>query len=148
MANVFAGKAQVSGSVATLTVASVGLFPWQESMKLASEFEMDVIQDPSGGDGAWRTRNEKYVGDLGMIFVDQSSTSTLAHAEAGAAILAPLTQVVITGCQVAAWNATWCIISGNTIDLINTGTGKGVFRLQRYTDSAQQTLFTTNVSPD
>jgi hypothetical protein len=140
MPNIFRGKAQVSG---TVFVADVILYPWPESMDLNHEFQEDIIHDTSGGDAAWRSRNEMITGELGMVFVDQSSSSTAAHAAAGAAFFAPYAILTISTCAVVAWNTTWQVVSGASINQKNTDTAKGKFRLRRYVDSTQNTLAAT-----
>lgn len=140
MANVFRGKAQVSG---TKFLCDVILYPIAQSMKLTQNFEEDIVQDEQGADYAWRARNEKYEGDLGMILIDKSSTSLAANAKTGAAFLAPYAVLTISTCDVVAWNTTYQLVSGSDIDLQNTQTGKMSFKLRRYADSTQNTLAAT-----
>ena len=143
MPTVFRGKAQVTGS---LMVADVILYPTAESLDLDHDFEMDIVQDEGGDDQAWRSRNEKYNGDVGMVLVDKSSSSTIAHAQAGAAFFAPFAVLTISTCLVAAWNTTFVIMPGSKITQKNNDTGKIMFKLRRYADSTQNTLFATTPS--
>jgi hypothetical protein len=140
MPNTFRGKAQVAGSK---FLADVILYPIANSLKLSQNWEEDMLKDEQGDDNSVRAHNEKYIGDLGMILVDKSSTSTAANAKAGAAFFAPLANVTISTCDVAAWNAVYQVESGSDISQENTQGGKIAFKLRRWADSTQNTLMTT-----
>lgn len=146
MSNTFLGKAQVAGTSGALTVATVALNPLKESMEFTHHFEEDIIKDEQGNDAAWRAFNERYEGDLKMRLVDTSTPSTFAQAKALAAALTPYAIVAITGCDIAAWNTSYQIISGSSVDLKNTTAGGMSWRLRRYADATQNTLATTTPS--
>lgn len=131
--------AQVSGCPATFDVI---LYPVQQSMKMTHEFEEEIVKDALGQDASWRAQNEKLAGDIEMKLVDITapSGSTEAHAATGAAFLAPLAIVTISGATVTTWNTTWQIMPNSSIDLKNDATGGISFRLRRYVDSTQNTL--------
>lgn len=120
----------------TVFAGDVILYPTPETMKANHEFEEDVVQDVVGQDTAWRSRNERIMGDLGMVLVGD----TFAHAAAGAAFFAPYAIITISTCACVLWNTTWQVISGSDISQQNTGTGKYNLKLRRYVDSTQNTL--------
>ena len=140
MPQTFRGKAQVTG---TAFACNVILYPWPETIRSTHEFEEDKIQNTIGDDYSWRARNEMIMGDLGMIFVDQSVSSTKANAQAGMAYFAPYAILTISGCDAAVYNTTWQVVSGSTMDQKNTDPAKGTFRIRRYTDAAQNALAAT-----
>ena len=149
MPQTFRGKAQIAGLLSTDgtgIVFDVILYPMPQSMKLSQEFDEDVTQNDIGDDCAWRARNEKYMGDVGMKLMDKGATSTLAHAKTGAAFLSPYAIVTISNAAVAAWNTTWQVVSGGGIDQDNVKIGDISFRLRRYADSTQNTLAATTPS--
>ena len=133
------GLAQVTGCAATFDVI---LYPIPQNMKQTHEFEMEIVKDVNGQDTAWWTRNEMINGDVAMKLVGDSN----AHAQAGAAFLAPLAVVTISGSPVALWNTTWTIMNGSDIDLGNTKVGDITFKLRRYSDATQNALFATQPS--
>lgn len=138
MANTFRGKAQVVGTAFTCDVI---LYPIAKSLKATQNWEEDAVQDEQGNDTAWRARNEKIEGEVGMILIDKSAvgSTTAAHAKAGGAFLAPLAILTISTCDHAIWNTTWQLVSGS--DIANDeGTGKMNYKLRRYVDSTQNTL--------
>lgn len=139
----FRGKAQVSGSAMTFDVI---LYPIPQSAKMDHEFKLDIVEDSNGDDISLRAHNEMYSGDIGMVLVDQSSTSSLANAESGGAFLSPLSTVTISACQLATWNGTWQYRPSSSIDLQNTQPGKMSYKLVRYANSTQQTLLTSTPS--
>jgi len=141
MPNVFRGKAQVSGTDANGDFDII-VYPYNESQDMTHEFEEDVIQDPTGSDMAWRSRNEKIMGDIGVFFVGD----TVAHAKTGAAFFAPYAIMTVTNCAVAAWNTTWQYVSGSTINQKNNDTARGHLRFRRYVDATQNTLAATTPS--
>jgi hypothetical protein len=140
MANTFRGYAQVAGVSGSLTVAAVALYPLKESMKFTHNFEEDIIKDEQGNDAAWRAFNEKYEGDLAMRLVMTGSPSTFANAKALAAALTPYAIVAISGCDIAAWNTSYQVITGSDIGLTNNTAGSMSWKLRRYADSTQNTL--------
>lgn len=140
MPNTFRGKARVSGSK---FVADVILYPIANSLKLNQEFDENILGDEQGDDYSWRAHNEKYMGDVGLILVDKSSTSLAANAKTGAAFFAPLAIITISTCDVAAWNTTFQSISGSSLDNDNKNDGKFDLKLRRYADSTQNTLAAT-----
>ena len=140
MANTFRGKAQVVGTAFT---ADVVLYPIANSLKQNHEFQEDIVPDTQGNDYAWRAYNEKYMGDVGLTLVDQSSSSTAAHAKAGGAFFAPYAILTISGCDLASWNTTWQIVSGADINQEATAVSKMNLKLRRYADSTQNTLAAT-----
>lgn len=143
MANTFLGKAQVAGTSGTVTIAAVALSPLKEGMDLTHEFEEDIIKDEQGNDAAWRAYNEKYMGDIKMRLVDMEAGSSFANAKALAAALVPYAVVTITGCDIAAWNTTFQLISGSSLGLTHTSAGSMAWKLRRYTDATQNTLAST-----
>jgi hypothetical protein len=146
MPQTFRGKAQIAGllsSDGTAVTFDVILYPMPQSMKLSQEFDEDITASEIGDDCAWRARNEKYTGDLGMKLMDKSATSLIANARTGAAFLAPYAIVTITKSSVSAWNSTYQNVSGGSIDQDNMKIGDISFRLRRYADSTQNTLAAT-----
>lgn len=139
MANVLRGKAQVHGVVGTFDVIT---YPVAQSMRFSQSFDLDVAKDELGNDAAWRTANELYDVDLAMKLLGD----TLAHAKAGAALLAPLATVTISSGDASIVNGTYQVINGGEIDLGNTKIGDITFKLRRYANSTQNTLFTTTPS--
>ena len=133
------GKATLSGSTASFDVS---LYPVQQSMKMNQEFEEEIIKDAVGQDTAWLARNEKWMGDIAMKLLGD----TAAHAQAGAAFLAPLAIVTITSCLCTAWNSTWQVVNGADISLVNDKVGDIAFKLRRYADATQNTLAGTTPS--
>jgi hypothetical protein len=146
MANTFRGYAQVAGVSGTLTVSAVALYPLKENMKFSHNFEEDIIKDEQGNDAAWRAFNEKFEGDIGMRLVHTGSPSTFANAKALAAALTPYAIVTISGCDIAAWNTSYQVISGSDVGLTNTTAGTMTFKLRRYADGTQNTLATSTPS--
>lgn len=140
MPNTFRGKAQVTG---TKFVADIVLYPIANSLKLTQNWKEEIVEDEQGDDYAIRAHNEKWDGDLGMILVDKSSTSTLANAKAGAAFYAPLTSITVTTCDVAAWVGVFQVQAGSDLGQENTQAGKFGVKLRRWADSAQNTLLNT-----
>lgn len=143
MPNTFRGKAHVSGTTFT---ADVILYPIANSLELNQDFETDMLKDEQGDDYSERAHNEKYNGDLGMILVDKSASSTVAHAKTGAAFLTPLATVTISACDVAAWVGAYTLESGSRISQENTSHGKMSYKLKKYADSDQNTLMTSEPS--
>ena len=146
MPQTFRGKAQVSGllsSDGTNIVFDVILYPMPQSMKIGQEFDEDITQNEIGDDCAWRARNEKYMGDIGMKLMDKTAGNLIANAKTGAAFLAPYAIVTITKSAITAWNTTWQNISGSSIDQDNVKIGEISFKLRRYADSTQNTLAAT-----
>lgn len=139
MANVLRGKAQVHGVVGSFDVI---LYPVAQSMRFSQGFDLDIAKDNMGDDAAWRTSNEIYDVDLACKLLGD----TLAHAKAGAAMLAPLAAVVITSGDAAIMNGTYQVMNGGEIDLGNTKIGDITFKLRRYANSSQNTVFTTTPS--
>ena len=133
------GKATVNGVAATFDVI---LYPIQQSMKATHQFSQEEAKDALGQDTAWIARNEMIEGDVAMKLLGD----TVAHATAGAAFLAPLAVVTISGCTVAAWNTTWIVQPGSDIDTGNTKIGDIAFKLRRYVDGTQNTLYATTPS--
>ena len=140
MANTFRGKAQVAGTKFT---ADVILYPIANDLELNQDFATDVVLDEQGDDYSKRAHNEKYVGDLGMVLVDKSASSTAANAQAGAAFLTPLATVNITACDVAGWIGAYTLETGSKISQQNTSHGKMTYKLMKYANSAQNTLMTS-----
>lgn len=139
MANTFRGKAQVAGVSGTFT-APAAFYPLKESMRFSHAFEEDIIKDEQGNDAAWRAFNEKFEGDIGMRLVVTSGSNTFAAAEALAAQLTPYQIVTITGCDIAAWNTSYQVVSGSDIGLTNTTAGSMSWKLRRYVDTTQNAL--------
>jgi hypothetical protein len=135
MPNVFRGKAQVSGTDAVGNFDII-VYPVNETQRLTHEFEEDIVQDNTGSDMAWRSRNEKILGEIGVFFV----ADTVAHSKTGAAFFAPYAIMTVSNCAVAAWNTTWQLVSGSDIDQKNTDIARGHFRWRRYVDATQNTL--------
>ena len=134
---IFRGKARVSGST---FVADVVLYPIAESLKLGQEFEEDIVKDELGRDISWRAINQKYSGDVGLILIDKSTSSTAANAKAGAAFFEPYAIIDVTTCDCAAWVRKWQNISGASIDLNQGQIGKMSIRLRAYADAEQNAL--------
>jgi hypothetical protein len=139
MAQTFKGKASLSGNTASFDVI---LYPVQQSMRMSQHFDEEIVKDALGNDAAWIARNEKWEGDIAMKLLGDTN----AHAQAGAAFLAPLAVVTITNCLCTAWNSTWQIQPGADIALSNEKVGDISFKLRRYADSTQNTLAQTTPS--
>lgn len=139
MAQVVRGKASVHGVAGSFDVI---LYPVAQSMRFSQNFELDIAKDNQGDDAAWRTSNETYDLDMGMKLLGD----TIAHAKAGAAMLAPLAAVAVSSGDAAIANGTYQVMNGAEIDLGNTKIGDITFKLRRYANSTQNTLFTTTPS--
>lgn len=140
MPNTFRGKAQLTGSPVTVDVI---LYPIAQSVKLSHKWKENMVMDTIGDDYGVRAHNEMYDYDLGLIFVDQSASSTLANAKAGAAFLAPLTTMTISADDQSWVNGAWQYSPDSDIDRQNTETTKGAYKLRRWANSTQNTLMTS-----
>ena len=138
MANTFRGKAQVVGTA--FAAVGVVLYPIANSLKAGHEFQEDIIPDEQGNDYAWRSYNEKIMGDVGLVLIDKSAVSTAANAKAGGVLLSPYTILTVSGCDLAIWNTTWQIVSGSDINQEATAVGKMTYKLRRYVDPTQNAL--------
>ena len=147
MANTFRGYAQVAGVSGTFS-APAAFYPLKESMKFTQNFDEDIIKDEQGNDAAWRAFNEKFEGDIAMrLVVTAPGTQSSAAAKALAALLTPYQIVTLTGCDIAAWNTSYQVVSGSDIGLTNTTAGNMTWKLRRYANSAQNILATTVFTP-
>lgn len=147
MANIFKGKAQISGVSGTVTVAAVAWTLLKENMKLAHTFEEDIIKDETGNDTAWRSSNEHDQGDVGLRLVDTGGGSSQANIETFCAALAPYATVVLTLFKPTRFNGSYQIVSGSDYSLSNTTAGSVGLKLRKYVDSTQQTLSVTTFTP-
>jgi hypothetical protein len=139
MALTFRGRAQVEGVTNAIDVI---LRKTMKSMNLTQSFDEQINQDEHGDDCGWKANNEKYEGDLEMWLMD-TTTGTRSQVATAAAFLAPYAVITISTCEVTAWNTTYQNISGGSINLENTSTGKQSFKLRRYANSTQNTLAAT-----
>ncbi len=133
------GKAVVEGFDITFDVV---LYPVQQTGKMTQNFEEEIIKDPHGFDVSWLARNEHEMFDIGLKLLGD----THAHALAGAAFLAPLAVVTVSGAAVSLLNTTYQVVSGGDIDLGNTKVGDFNLKLRKYADSTQNTLAATTPS--
>ena len=147
MANVFRGKAQISGVSGTVTVAAVAWSLLKESVKLTNNFEEDIIKDEQNNDAAWRASNEKDEGDVGLRLVDTGTPTSQANIELFCAALVPYATVAFTAFKPARFNGSYQLISGADYSLSNTTAGSASLKLRKYTDATQQTLSTTVFTP-
>lgn len=130
------GLASVSGVVGLFDVI---IYPVAQSGKLTESYDKEVIKNVKGSDVSALGRNETYAGDFAMKLLGDTDT----HAKAGAALLAPLAVVTLSGFEVAAFNGAYTVEPGGSIDLGNTKVGDIEFKLMRYTDADQNTLMTS-----
>lgn len=130
------GKASVSGVAGSFDVI---LYPVPQSMKLSHKFDMVVTKDAQGDDAAWKANNELVDGDWMMKLLGATS----ANAKAGGAFLAPLAVITVTSSDLTINNTTWCVVPDSSIDLKNDDVGDIAFKVRRYVDSTQNTLFQT-----
>lgn len=149
MANTFRGKAQISGTSGTVTVAAAAWRLLKESARISRTFEEDIIKDEANGDCAWRASNQKDEGEIGFRLVDTGSPTTEANIESFCAALlnTPYATIVLSGFKPAAFNGSYQAISGQDMSLANTTAGSGSMKLRKYVDSTQQTLAVTAFTP-
>lgn len=151
------GKAQVQGILGSFDAI---LYATLQTGTLNQEFELEVIKDAAGFDTSWKAQNEKATGDFKMKLIGD----TLAHAmapgqtvaysagTAGAAasalgqpFLAPLSAIVFTAASptMAAFTGSYQYLAGASLSQSNTGVAELDVKVQRYADSAQNTLANT-----
>lgn len=147
MANIFRGKAQISGISGTVTVNAVAWTLLKESIKLTNNFELDVIKDETGNDAAWRASNEMDDGDIGLRLVDTGTPTSQANIETFSAALTPLVTIALSGFKPARFNGSYRLMTGTDYSLVNTTAGSAGLKLSKYVDSAQQVLSVTAFVP-
>jgi hypothetical protein len=130
------GLASVTGVTGTFDVI---IYPVQQTVKGSHAFEEEIVKDVQGQDTAWIARNEHIMLDVMMKLLGD----TAAHAATGAAFLAPLAVVTLSGFTPAYLNTTFEVVPGSDISQVNTATGDISFKLRRYVDSQQNTLAAT-----
>jgi hypothetical protein len=126
------GKANVDGIRGTIDLV---VYPVAQSGKASQNWEEEIVKDASGFDAAWLARNHHYLNDFSFKLLGD----TAAHAEGGAAFIAPLATVVLSAFEVAQFNGSYQNVSGAEIDLGNTKVGDFMLKFRRYADSAQNT---------
>lgn len=137
--SVFRGLAQLSGIPGSFDVI---VYKVQQRGTITQNFELKVAQDQWGQDAAWRASNEYLDGDWEMKFIGD----TLAHVKTGAAFLAPLAVITLSGFDLTWLNTTFCHMSGTTINLMNDDIGTTGIKMRRYVNSTQNTSFATTPS--
>lgn len=133
------GKASVTGCPFTFDVV---LYPVPQSAKVTHNFELEKVKDVQGQDVAWISRNELLDADIMLKLLGD----TAAHAAAGAAFLAPMAVITISGADATLWNTTWILSPGSSLDLKNDSVGELGLKLYKYVDSTQNTLAATTPS--
>lgn len=129
----------MSGCAATFDII---LYPVQQSMKLTHNFELKKTQNAQGDDFAWKANNETVDGEWMMKLVGDNS----AHAKAGAAFLAPLAIITVSGADASINNTTWALVPSSSLDFKNDDVGDVAYKVMRYVDSSQQTALATTPS--
>jgi len=140
MALTFRGKAQVEGVTNAITVI---LNQTMRTMALSHSFDEVINQDEHGEDCAWKASNEKLELDLDMYMMSVTTGVARSAVAAAVGLLTPYTAVTLSTCEVTAFNGTWQVINGDTINQEAAATGKAAYKLKRYVTTAQQTLWTT-----
>jgi hypothetical protein len=134
------GQGAVQGVVGTFDVI---IYPVGQTGKTEQQFELEEVKDQQGFDQAWLARNEHRLMDWsfkllgGLVPVNGVNPNELAAA--GAAFIAPLGIVNLSGFAVVDFNGAYQNISGGVIDLGNTKVGELMTKFRRYTDAGQQT---------
>jgi len=136
------GKGAVEGCAGLFDVILTGSYGGLQSASTTHNFELEVVKDNAGQDGAWRSRNEMV--ELEADFKMLGTTAALA--KASAALLAPLAVVTISACDITEWNTTYCVIPGASQKLKNDAIGDLSVKLRRYVDATQNTLFAATPS--
>lgn len=147
MANIFRGKAQISGVNGTVTVSAVAWELLKESAQITNEFELDVVKNENGRDFAWKAGNNQDMLTIGFRLVDTGSSTSEARIESFCNALTPLAAITLSSFKPARFNGSYQVISGNELSLSNTQAGTGSLKLRKYVDGDQQTLSTTEFTP-
>ena len=130
------GKAAVSGLAGTYDVI---VYPEPQSADMTHQFDSEVVKDRQGQDCCERARNEHQVGAFKMKILGDNA----ADAKAGAAFLAPLAIVTLSGFDIAGWNGKYTCQSGTKASLKNDNIGDIDFNLKQYVDPTQNNLMTS-----
>ena len=130
------GKAAVSGLACVLDVI---VYPEPQSADLTHQYDVETVKDRQGQDCAKRARNEHQVAAWKFKLLGD----TAANAKAGAAMLAPLAIVTVSGCDIADWNGVYIVEPGEKNSLKNTEIGDHDLTMLKYSDAAQNTLMTS-----
>lgn len=147
MANIFRGKAQISGVNGTVTIAAAAWELLKESARITNEFGLDEIMNENGRDVAWRASNEKDNMEVGIRLVDTGTASSEARIETFCNALTPLAVITLSSFKPARFNGTYQLMSGSDYSLSNTTAGSGSLKLRKYVDADQQTLSGTVFTP-
>ena len=135
----YRGQAQLAGIPGTFDVI---LYKVQQRGNLTHNFELKTAQDEYGQDAAWRATNEYVDGDWEMKLIGD----TKAHVKTGAAFLAPLAVITLSGFDLTWLNTTFCHMSGSGINLMNDDIATNGIKMRRYVNSTQNTAFATTPS--
>lgn len=127
------GKAAVSGLA---VVFDVIVYPEPQSGDAALNYDSEIVKDRYGQDCAERARNAHIV----STFKFKLLGDTAANAKVGAAFLAPLAIVTLSGCDITEWNGTYIAQSGEKNSLTNAAIGDKDITMKRYSDPTQQAL--------
>lgn len=133
------GKAVVEGIAGAFDVI---VYPLQQTGKMTSNFEEEIVKDVHGFSAAWLARDWHYLNDFAFKLIGD----THAHAVAGGVFLAPFATVTLSGFDLSAFNGTYQNVSGQDIDLSNVKVGDMNVKLRMYADGTQNTLSQTTPS--
>ncbi len=147
MANIFRGKAQISGVNGVVTVSAVAWELLKESAQISNEFDLEEIKNENGRDFAWKASNEKDNATIGFRLVDTGSASSEARIENFCNALTPLVGITLSSFKPARFNGSYQLMSGGDYNLSNVQAGTGSLKMRKYVDADQQTLSTTVFTP-
>lgn len=136
--SVYAGRAQLAGIPGSFDVI---LYKVQQRGTITQNFDLKSAFDQWGQDAAWRATNEYLDGDWEMKLIGTADATTFANVKTGAAFLAPLALITLSGFDLTWLNTTWRHMSGSAITLNADDIGSNTIKMRRYVNSTQNTTF-------
>ena len=137
---VFRGKAQINSGFGTAVFDVIG-YAEPQTFKLSQKWDQSIIKDRTGNDCSERAQNEKYEGDISFkLLGDTKTNAAKINSVTNGGFLPKLSNVAITGCDLAVANAVWVVQSGCDISMKNDDVADFSLKVQAYADPTQQAL--------
>lgn len=140
---VFRGKAQINSGFGSAVFDVIG-YAEPQTFNISQEFQDDKKKDRQGQDCSRRAQNEMYKGEIEFeLLGDTKANAAKINSVTNGGFLPKLSNVVISGCDLAVANTTWTVVSGANIAMKNDDVAKFKLPLEAYADATQNTLMTS-----
>lgn len=142
----FKGKAQINSGFGSATFDVIG-YAEPQTFKISQKWDDSIKKDRSGQNCSRRAQNEMYEGDIQFeLLGDTKVNAAKINTVSNGGFLPKLSNVVISGADLAVANNTWTVENGCDISMKNDDVAQFTLKVSCYADATQNTLMTTTPS--